>query len=332
MKDSGRVTLQDIADLSGVTKMTVSRYLRDPGLVSRKNGEIIAQVLEKMHYIPNRAPEILLGSGSRSIGVMIPSFNNQVYIDVLVGIESVANAHHYQTLIATYNYDPYLEEQKIINMLSYNIDALILPGMDHTQRTIDYLRAAGIPVAELMELKENPLDIQVGLDNEQASFDMTAAMLARGKQHIVYIGSMGDTRDVTRYEGYARAMQAQGLAPMRIQPNTLSSISLGEALFPTLAERFDRVDGVFCTNDDLAIGILLACQRKGMKVPQDFAIAGFQGLDMCRANPMQVATVVTPRLEMGRQAMELILQQLAGEEIHARTVDVGYEVCLGDTV
>lgn len=109
-----RISLQDIATLAGVTKMTVSRYIRSPKKVARETGERIAQIMEEINYIPNRAPAMLLNAQSYTLGVLIPSFQNQLFADILAGIESVTSGHNYQTLIANYNYNRDSEEESVI--------------------------------------------------------------------------------------------------------------------------------------------------------------------------------------------------------------------------
>ena len=121
-----RISLQDIATLAGVTKMTVSRYIRSPKKVAKETGERIAKIMEEINYIPNRAPGMLLNAQSYTLGILIPSFQNQLFADILAGIESVTSEHNYQTLIANYNYDRDSEEESVINLLSYNIDGIIL--------------------------------------------------------------------------------------------------------------------------------------------------------------------------------------------------------------
>ncbi len=121
-----RVSLQDIATFAGVTKTTVSRYLRTPDKVAKATGIKIAYIIEELNYIPNRAPEMMLNAVSHSIGILVPSLNNQVFSDVLAGIEAVTSVNDYQTLIANYNYSKDIEERQIVNLLSYNIDGIIL--------------------------------------------------------------------------------------------------------------------------------------------------------------------------------------------------------------
>ncbi len=328
---STRVTLQDIAELTGVTKMTVSRYLRNPEQVSAKNRETIAKVLEDINYIPNRAPEILLNARSKCIGILIPSFTNQIFSDVLAGIESVTSKQHYQTIIANYNYEPLTEEQKVINLLSYNIDAIILMEKVHTSRTVQYLRSVNIPVAELMDITEEHLGIQVGFDNEKAAFDMTNAILESGKRNIVYFGSMADARDASRYRGYSLAMEQWGCQPQIMMPKTISSINVGTSLFNQAYKEFPLLDGIFCTNDDIAVGALLECEVRGIDVPSQMAIAGFHGLEIGRATTKKLASVITPRFEIGKTAAELLLKKLDGKETR-ESIDLNYQIYFGDTV
>ena len=130
-----RPVLQDVADRVGVTKMTVSRFLRNPEQVSVALRGKIAAALDELGYIPNRAPDILSNATSRAIGVLLPSLTNQVFAEVLRGIESVTDAHGYQTMLAHYGYKPEMEQERLESMLSWNIDGLILTERTHTPRT-----------------------------------------------------------------------------------------------------------------------------------------------------------------------------------------------------
>ena len=320
---NNRMTLQDIANLAGLNKMTVSRYLRDPGQVSQRSRELIAKVMEENNYIPNRAPEILLNARSKTIGVLIPSFRNQIFADVLAGIESVTSAHQYQTLIANYGYVPQREEREVLNLLSYNIDGLILTGKQHTDRMIQYVRASGIPVAELMDIGGQPLDIQVGFDNEKAGWDMAHAFLESGKRKIAFFGSMDDPRDVSRFRGTEQAVAACGLQAYHITPRTISSVALGRQMFLQMQQSHPDIDAIFCTNDDLA--------AQGIAVPQEIAIAGFHGLEIGRARLQKIASVITPRYDIGKTASEILIARLAGKDA-PDSVNLAYQIYYGDTL
>lgn len=328
---NNRMTLQDIANLAGLNKMTVSRYLRDPGQVSLRSRELIAKVMEENNYIPNRAPEILLNARSKTIGVLIPSFRNQIFADVLAGIESVTSAYHYQTLIANYEYDSQREEREVLNMLSYNIDGLILTSNQHSDRMVQYVRASGIPVAELMDFGGQQLDIQVGFDNEKAAWDMTNAFLESGKRAVAFFGSMDDPRDLSRFHGTALALAAHGLKAYHMAPRTISSVALGRQMFLQMQQSRPDIDAIFCTNDDLAVGVLLACQSQGIAVPKNMAIAGFHGLEIGRARLQKIASVITPRYDIGKTASEILIARLVGKDAADR-VNLAYQIYYGDTL
>ncbi|MEW6485754.1 MULTISPECIES: LacI family DNA-binding transcriptional regulator [Tatumella] len=328
-----RMSLQDIATLAGLTKMTVSRYMRDPSKVSERSRCAIDEVMRQHNYIPNRLPEMLSGAGSKTLGVIIPSFRNQIFSDVLEGIQQVAEKHGYQTIIASDNYDPLTGQEKIITLLSYHIDGLLLTGTQHTQTARDYLKTSGIPVAELMEITSDPLDIQVGFDNRQAAFDMTGEFIRRGKKQMAFIGAMDDPRDVSRYQGMTQALQEYGLSGHHYVPGAISSMVLGRRLFQQIIAQHPQTDAIFCTNDDLAMGVLLECQARRIRVPEDIAIAGFHGLDIGSANQQKLASVITPRLEAGQVATGLLIAQLEGRRTAgSETVDLGYRLFTGDTL
>ncbi len=112
-----------------------------------------------------------------AIGVLLPSLTNQVFAEVLRGIESVTDAHGYQTMLAHYGYKPEMEQERLESMLSWNIDGLILTERTHTPRTLKMIEVAGIPVVELMDSKSPCLDIAVGFDNFEAARQMTTPPL-----------------------------------------------------------------------------------------------------------------------------------------------------------
>lgn len=328
-----RISLQDIATLAGVTKMTVSRYLRSPKKVSKETGERIARIMEEINYVPNRAPGILLNAQSYTIGVLIPSFQNQLFADILAGIESVTSGHNYQTLIANYNYDRESEEESVINLLSYNIDGIILSEKFHTLRTVKFLRSAKIPIVELMDLQGERLDMEVGFDNRQAAFDMVTTMLdKRQRRRIIYLGSKDDIRDELRFHGYCDAMTGRGLEAHRINPRASSSINLGMQLMNEAFTLFPDTDGVFCTNDDIAMGALLLCFERGMVIPEQISIAGFHGLEMGKQMIPSLASVITPRFDIGRMAAQMLLDKLRNDDLNHNTVDLGYQIYHGNTL
>lgn len=327
-----RPGLQDVADKVGVTKMTVSRFLRNPALVSEALQHKIARSLDELGYIPNRAPDILSNSTSRAIGVLLPSLTNQVFAEVLRGIETVTDAHDYQTMLAHYGYQPETEELRLTSLLSYNIDGLILAERFHTPRTLKMIEVAGIPVVEIMDSVSPCLDIAVGFDNFEAARQMTLRIISRGHRHVVYFGARLDERTIIKHRGYEQAMHEQGLQPYSVMTPYASSYSTGAELLRQARRDYPAMDSAMCTNDDLAIGAVFECQRQGLRIPEDMAIAGFHGHDVGQAMQPRLASVLTPREDMGRLSAEKLLARMRGEAVDPRMTDVGFTLLPGDSI
>lgn len=327
-----RPVLQDVADRVGVTKMTVSRFLRTPDLVSATVRVKIAAALDELGYIPNRAPDMLSNSTSRAIGVLLPSLTNQVFAEVLRGIEDIVDANGYQTLLAHFGYKPEKEEERLESMLSWNIDGLILTERTHTPRTLKMIEVAGIPVVELMDSMSPCIDLAVGFDNFEAARQMTAAILARGYRHVAYLGARLDERTLIKQQGYQQAMQDAGLASRSVMVMGSSSYSTGAELLRQARIEYPELDSIFCTNDDLAIGAAFECQRQGLRIPEDLAIAGFHGHNIGQVMEPRLASVLTPREQMGRLGAERLLARIRGEEVLPKILDLGFTVLPGGSI
>ncbi|WKX26755.1 LacI family DNA-binding transcriptional regulator [Tatumella ptyseos] len=325
-----RITLNDIAVLAGVTKMTVSRFLRTPEKVKADTAKRIANVIEEVGFEPDSDNPQITSQSIPRIGVLIPSFNNQIFSELLAGIETVTEAQGYQTLVVSYDYSLQKEEEQIAALLAFNIKALILTDTAHSLRAEKYLQAAKIPIAEVMGIAHQPERINVGFDNLQAGFKATQALIEAGRKHIAYFGSMSDLRDQQRYQGYCDAMNAAGLTTTHISPEKVSSIETGAMMMREALDSVPNLDAIFCTNDDLAIGVLRACQSAGIDIPRRIAIVGFHGLEIGQITTPRLTSIKTPRYQVGQQATELLLQRVQGNKT-VNQVILETHFLLGDT-
>ncbi|WP_188747893.1 gluconate operon transcriptional repressor GntR [Marinobacterium zhoushanense] len=327
-----RPTLQDVADRVGVTKMTVSRYLKKPEQVSSVLQEKIQGALDELGYIPNKVPDILSSSKSHAIGVLVPSLTNQVFAELIRGFESVTEPAGYQTMLAHYGYSQSAEEARIATLLGYNVDGLILSESFHTERVRRMIKTAGVPVIEVMDSISPAIEQAIGFDNEAAAFAMTELMIERGHRNTVYFAARMDARTRLKIQGYERAMRKHGLEPFSLQTEQASSFTRGALLLRQALEQHKDLDGIFCTNDDLAVGAFYECQRQGIAVPQQIGIAGFHGHDIVSAMVPRLATVVTPREEMGRLAAENLLARLQGKPVNRSVIDLPFRLEPGESL
>ena len=185
---------------------------------------------------------------------------------------------------------------------------------------------------EWRDTKGERLGVLGGMDHCSAGYGMTRTLRVEGRKSIIYFGSQDDRRDEFRYRGYCQAMSERGGEGRRINPKAISSQKLGAAMLTTALEQYLDLDAVFCTNDDLALGALLYCQRQGIAVPGRIAIAGFHGLDISREMYPTMASVITPRYAIGYTAAELLLKKISDDSFTADSVDLSYQIFMGETM
>jgi len=235
-------------------------------------------------------------------------------------------------MLSHFGYNQEKEELQLRLLLGWNIDGLILTERSHTPGSLRMIETAGIPVIEMMDCVSPCLDMAVGFDNVEAARQMTRAIIGKGHRHTVYLGARLDERTLLKQRGYEIAMREAGLQPQSVMMEDASSFTAGASLLREAQRRHPQVDSLFCTNDDLAVGAMFECQRQGLSVPGDLAIAGFHGHDISQVVNPQLATVLTPREQMGRKAASMLLASIRGDKSAGKPVDVGFEISEGGSI
>jgi LacI family gluconate utilization system Gnt-I transcriptional repressor len=181
-----------------------------------------------------------------------------------------------------------------------------------------------------MDVTDDPIDLNIGLDHTAAGYAAARYLYDQGHRKIAHLTARGDPRSRRRHAGYQRAIDELGLSSEGLVALTprISTVEMGGTLFSEVLARVPDVSAVFTCNDDLALGTLFECQRRGMRVPEDVAIVGFNDLDFCVASVPPLTSVSTERLKMGTWAAEIILELIRGSgKRPAQTkVDVGFSI------
>jgi len=304
-----RSTLEEVAILAGVSKMTVSRALRGAPDVSAETRERVLQAAERLSYVGNRLALSLSSQRTNLVAVVVPSMTNIVFPEVLAGISSGLEGTGMQAVFGISDYDGAKERDIIRDMLSWQPSAIIITGLDQPVDTVRILQNSGIPVIQIMDLDGTPIDFNVGLSHGKAGEDMATALLAAGRRKFAYIGSAlkKDLRAAKRKSGFERGLAAHGLAlTMQLQDDNFSSVALGKHLTARMLDSTPDIDCIYYSNDDMAAGGLFACMERGLDVPATLQIAGFNGLEFAEALPARIATTKSPRRSIGEEAAKLV--------------------------
>ena len=326
-------TLRQVASIAGVSEMTVSRVLRGHGAFSEKSHAKVQEAVRKTGYVPNRLAGSLASARSTQIAVIVPTIGNIVFTEVLAGISEKLAASGLHAILGVSDYDLAREREMVELLLSWRPRAVIIAGLEHAPATVRQLKNAGIPVVQIMDIDGPVIDLAVGFSQKQAGAAVAAHFVSRGYKSIAYAGTdlSLDTRAAKRLEGFVTELEKWGLrlAADRRTPLPTSLESGAQALKELLVET-TGVDAVYFSNDDMAVGALLYCQREGIPVPQRVAMAGFNGLGIGQALPVRLTSVRSPRVETGIRAAETVLRRIAGLETE-KIVDLGFEFLPGES-
>ena len=331
LRATGRVTLSDVARAAGVSPSTASRALRgeravDPKLVAR-----VQATSQRLGYVPDPAARALASQRSDHVALLIPLLSNALFVDLLEAAQATLREAGYQTLIGITHYSSSEEEQLLREQLLHRPAGLLVTGLDHSPGTRRLIESSGVPCVHLMDLPgEGTLSAThcVGFRQVEAGAALTRRLLAKGHRRIAFAAAQLDPRVMQRLAGWRQALQEAGLhAPTLewLHPDS-SSPALGGVLFEQIMQQQPAVDAIFFCNDDLAQGALLAALRKGIQVPEQVAIAGFNDLTGSDQTVPPLTTVRTPRSRIGKAAADMLLTLMRGEQPERPLVDLGFDI------
>ncbi len=327
---SQRPTLRDVARLSGVSQISASRVMRGAPNISDSLRARVEAAATELGYTPNRLAGGLKARSSNLIAVVVPSMGNGVFPEVVDGIDAGLAGSGHRTVLGITRYDAEMEAGIIRDLLSWAPTGLIVAGLEHTAPARRLLEAARVPVIEIMDIDGVPVDRAIGFSHRGAAEAMADHLLARGYRRIGYVGAWGErpSRSAKRRLAFEARLAARGrpLATRRIE-DAASSIMLGRQALAALLAQDPDLDAVFFANDDLAVGGLIHCLDRGISVPGQLALAGFNGIESLQAMPVKLTTIRTPRLDMGVAAARALMEPPAGPAI----CDLGFELLVGDS-
>lgn len=323
-------TMAEVAALAGVTKMTVSRVVRQPDKVNPETRGRVAAAMAKLGYVPNRLAGSLTAGSTGLVAAIVPTLRHSLFADTLEGLSDVLSEAGLGLFVSSSSYRTDVEESQIRSILERRPDAIVLTGLTHTRAARNLLRGFGIPVVETWETGDEPVDMVVGYSNYEAAHAMTAELIRSGYRRIAFVNGPAENNERARHraEGYMAAMAEAGLAapPIHVvRDEAAIRPETGAKAIRVLRKQAD-IDAVFFTSDVFAVGAILACRELGIDVPVQMGIAGFHDLEVGRVVSPTLTTVQVPAMEMGRKAGHMILARLAGRRMPKERQDLGFSI------
>ncbi len=314
------VTMRDVARAAGVSRMTVSRALKKDSPVSKETRQRILKVVRDMNYVPDQMAGSLTTKRSGFVAVLVPSLNNLHFAETVQALTEELEGIGQQVLLGYTDYSRQREEELVETMLRRRPEAVVLSYDGHSDRTVKLLSDAHVPVIELWERPEDPLQHTIGFSNREAAAIMTQGLIDRGYRNIAFLGEADDawTRGAARRAGWRDAILAAGLSDHRLMQLGKPPLSIEDGAGATLKllADFPDTDCIFCVSDLPAFGVLSALKAEGKTAPDDVGVAGFGNFEISRFSTPAITTVQVDPKAIGRATGQLIAKVL-----HADTDD-----------
>jgi LacI family transcriptional regulator len=311
-----RPTLEDVARLAGVSTASISRALNAPDKVAPATLARIDAAIEALGYTPNFGGRALASSRTNTVGAVIPSMANAMFASALQAFQEELAAEGVTLLVATTGFDPEQELRQIKALVAQGADGLMLIGNARLDATWEFLEKRRVAHVVTWCNATRPGHLFVGFDNEGAAADAALRVMALGHRRLAMICGLTALNDRARArrDGVRRAVAAFGQGARLIHELEASYLldHGAEAMARILAHP-ERPTAVLCGNDVLAAGAMMEARAKGIALPEELSVVGFDDIGIARVVTPPLATVRVPQLRIGQAAARLLLARLRGD-------------------
>lgn len=319
---SSKTTIKDIAKALGISVATVSRALNGSHEIHPLTQERVLAKAKELRYKPNIQARNLLKRRSNMIGVVVPEFVTFFFPEIIIGIQEVVNKLGYQVLISQSNESSTLEARNV-EMLEASMVGGMIVSVAKDCRNIDlYQRLINerMPVVFVNRVISELQASQVVIDDRKWAFKVTEHLIKCGYRRIAHLAGnnhLSVTKE--RMQGYMDALAAYGI---ETQEKLIMYVGVqqdrAKAGIDYLMNLKEKPDAIFAINDPIAVGCMLELKKRGIRVPEDIAIAGFSESPIGRI--MGLTSVFQPTIEIGRKAAELLLKQIKDYNAPVETI------------
>ena len=315
----GTQTIHDVAALAGVSSITVSRYFNAPEKVSPSVRDRLRQIVLETGYVPSQMAGRLASAESRVVGAVMQNTGSSTFAALVKGMGDGFEGSGLQLLLANTEYSQAREERAVRAFMGWHPSALILTRDDHTPESEALLRVARCPIVETWGVVPGRPFHQVGFPHADIGSVLAQHFLAQGARRIRFALRQApqDFRAQQRAQGYAQAMVAAGLVPDVEASSCDDEFEAGAQILARLSCQpvGDRPQALIFASDNMAVGAILDAPARGIRFPEDLAIAGFGDAPIAARVHPALTTMRPQPYEIGLKAAQVVLALKAGKEL-----------------
>ncbi|QDH80459.1 LacI family transcriptional regulator [Echinicola soli] len=311
-------TITDIAKSLNIAASTVSRALHDSPSISKETKQAVMKMAKQMDYQPNMLAVSLLSKRTKTIGVIVPEITSYFFSTVISGVQDMVNEAGYKLVICQSN-ESFEEEQKLIETLALNrVDGFLISPASKTMKFthLERLRSSGIPVVVFDRDCPGFDADRVLVDDFDGAFQAMEYLIKTGCRRIAHIaGPKNLTTCQHRMDGYIKALQKHQIPVDESLIEWVEGFTSedGEEATKRLLDRRSRPDAIFAINDAVAIGAMAIIRDKGLRIPEDISIVGFDDEPYSKYFHPSLTSVWQPVYELGMLSSKILMNHLASD-------------------
>lgn len=322
-------SIKDVAKEAGVSIATVSRVLNDIDVVNEDTKKKVLDAIKKLGYRPNIVARSLKTQRTKTIGILIPDISSGFYPEIVRGAEDVANIYDYNVILCNSDFDSEKEKDYLRVLREKMVDGVIYMSSSLEEEILDIINELDVKTI-LVETKDKQDRLpSVIIDNIMATYDSTKYLLEKGLKNIAFVGVKKEIINAwgDRYIGYEKALKDNGI-DLDEDLVFLKNLKVGTGY--EAAEKFlsidKKIDGIVCASDEIAIGVINGLREKGINVPEDISVIGFNDNAVASYFYPQLTTVKQPSYDMGSVAMRMLIKILNNKPLDQDQYILNYEL------
>ncbi|MGB3717592.1 MAG: LacI family DNA-binding transcriptional regulator [Candidatus Promineifilaceae bacterium] len=328
-----RMTIDDVAELAGVSYQTVSRVINNRPDVRDTTRERVQKVIDDTGYKPSHIARSLATARTATIGLVVPDISNPFFAVIARGAEQVASEHGYTFLLSSTNEDV-SREVEVLNMLDERyVDGVIVCGFRQEDESLRQALSQFDAVVLVNRRLEGESFPAVLVDDALGGYLVTRHLLDKGHTAVGFLaGPPNSFSRAGRLRGYRKALAEASVEPQEGWTKNCMPTSIhGRKAASQLLETHPELSAIFCYNDLVALGALRGCEALGRRVPADIAIAGFDDIMLAGVVSPALTTCHVPREEMGRLAASMLLDCINDQEESCSEIVIKPELIIRDS-
>ena len=328
-----RVTIEDVAELAGVSRQTVSRAINDKGEISPDTKERVMQAVEQLGYRPNRLAQGMVTQRTYTIGLILSNITNPFFPEVTRGVQDTAQARGYNVFLCNTDDNAEIELQELHSLAAQGVDGIILFSHQASDADLTSFADSYHPIVVINRVFQHP-NVSVMMVNNYRGAQLAADYFIdhNHAQLGMLTNASPSYSQVRRVRGFKERIEERGLLlPDDCIATAPANLEGGRQAAHQLLDNHPEITAIFTYNDLMALGAIRACGERGLHIPNDVAIIGFDNIRFAAMATPSLSSIHVDKYAIGQQAIDRLITMIASPKAILPSIEIDVELVIRES-